>query len=327
MTTMRDVAARAGVSAKTVSRVFNGDPHVLPKTRERVQQVMTDLDYVPNVLATTFRNGRSSVIGVAVPDIIDPFFSTIARAVHDFARSHGMSTLVASLGEQPQGERPTLEDLLGRQLSGLIVAPVGTDHSWLRKWQQHTPIVFVDRSPIGLSTDTFTEDDETGAYDATSHLIAHGHRRIAYLGDMIHLSTETRRLAGWRRALSEHGITPDDDLIVVHATDEAITRAALERLRALPDPPTAVFSANARCSMVLVHVTQDLPLAVVGFGDFPMADVLSPALTVIDQDPARIGFLAAERVLLRLEHPTRRRRQKNVLDVELIERDSCKVEP
>ncbi|MGU3646501.1 LacI family DNA-binding transcriptional regulator [Microbacterium sp. C23T] len=325
MTTMRDVAAHAGVSAKTVSRVFNGDPHVLPQTRAHVQQVMADLDYVPNVLATTFRNGRSSVIGVAVPDIIDPFFATIARAVDDIARAHGMSTLVASLGDQPHSERPTLESLLGRQLSGLIVAPVGTDHSWLRKWQQHTPIVFVDRAPIGLATDTFTENDETGAYHATRHLLEHGHRRIAYLGDMIHLSTETRRLAGWRRALTEYGLAPDEELIVAHASDAAITRDAMKRLRTLPSPPTAVFSANARCSMALVQATRKHPIAVVGFGDFPMADVLSPTLTVIDQNPARIGTLAAERVLSRLDHPTRRQRQKNILDVELIERESCKV--
>lgn len=324
MTTMRDVAARAGVSAKTVSRVFNGDPHVLPETRDKVETVMHELNYVPNVLATTFRAGRASVIGVAVPDVVDPFFAAIARAVDEVAGQHGMSTLVTSLGRRPEAERTTIESLLGRQLSGLIVAPVSADQSWLKRWREHTPIVFVDRSPVGISTDSFTEDDEAGAYLATSHLIEHGHRRIAFFGDMIHLSTESGRLQGWRKAMAAHGLAPDEELVVVFAADRASTSAGLERLRALPDPPTAVFSSNARCSMALVAALREDPLPLVGFGDFPMADVLDPALTVIDQDPVQLGTLAAQRVITRLEHPNRRLKKVNVLDVDLIERESCR---
>ncbi|WP_244632651.1 LacI family DNA-binding transcriptional regulator [Microbacterium sp. Se63.02b] len=136
---MRDVAAHAGVSTKTVSRVFNDDPHVLPHTRALVEQAMRELNYVPNVLATTFRAGRTSVIGVAVPDIVDPFFASIARAIEDVARERGLSTLVTSLGDEPDDERAAIESMLGRQLSGLVVAPVGVDHSWLDRWREHTP--------------------------------------------------------------------------------------------------------------------------------------------------------------------------------------------
>lgn len=325
MATMREVAARAGVSAKTVSRVFNDDPHVLPETRAHVEHVMRELNYVPNALATTFRSGRTSVIGVAVPDIVDPFFAAIARAVDQVARQRGMSTIVTSLGEDPDDERPTLESLLSRQLSGLVVAPVGTDHSWLERWQEHTPIVCVDRAPIGLIADTFTDDDAAGAYLATQHLLGHGHRRIAYIGDAIHLSTETKRLAGWRRALTEDGVDDDDDLVAVHASDLPATRTALERLRALGDPPTAIFSANARCTMALVHVLKETPLPLVGFGDFPLADVLTPSITVIDQDPVQVGTLAAERILARLSNPSDDLEHLNVIDVRLIERESCHV--
>lgn len=325
MTTMREVAAQAGVSVKTVSRVFNGDAHVLPDTRDKVEAVMRKLNYVPNVLATTFRSGRASVIGVAVPDVVDPFFAAIARAVDEVAGQHGMSTLVTSLGRRPEDERVTIESLLQRQLSGLVVAPVSADQSWLKRWRDHTPIVFVDRSPVGISTDSFTENDEAGAFLATSHLVEHGHRRIAFFGDMIHLSTESGRLHGWRRALTEHGLQPDDELVVVFASDRAATSAGMERLMALPDPPTAVFSSNARCSMALVAALREKPLPMVGFGDFPMADVLNPALTVIDQDPIKLGTLAAERVLTRLNHPKRRVKKVNVLDVSLIERESCRT--
>lgn len=324
MTTMRDVAARAGVSTKTVSRVFNDDPHVLPETRALVERAMRDLNYVPNVLATTFRAGRTSAVGVAIPDIVDPFFAAIARAVEDTARERGLSTMVTSLGDNPDDERPAIESMLGRQLSGLIIAPVGVDHSWLERWREHTPIVFVDRAPVGLETDTFTEADTDGAVEAVEHLLGRGHRRIAYIGDVVHLSTETNRLAGWRQALQTAGIRPEDELVQTYVSDRTDAEAAVARLRALPDPPTAIFSANARCSMVLAHVLREDPIAMVGFGDFPMADTLTPSVTVIDQDPRRLGVLAAERIFARLagdEGAT----SSTVLDVALVERDSSAV--
>lgn len=325
MTTMREVAARAGVSAKTVSRVFNDDPHVLPETRERVQAVMRELNYVPNVLATTFRAGRTSVIGVAVPDIVDPFFAAIARAVDAVARRQGMSTLVTSLGDDPEDERPILESLLGRKLSGLIVAPVGHDQHYLARWQEHTPIVCVDRVPSGIECDTFTADDEGGAHAATAHLVAHGHRRIAYLGDALQRSTERARLAGWRRELTEAGLSHGDDLVVDGVTGALEAEAALARLRASDDPPTAIFSANARCTMALARALRDRPQALVGFGDFPLADLLHPAVTVIDQSPSRLGTLAAERVLARLADPAQQLPAAAVATVTLVERDSCRV--
>jgi LacI family transcriptional regulator len=324
VTTMRDVALRAGVSTKTVSRVFNDDPHVLPDTRALVEAAMHDLNYVPNALATTFRAGRASVIGVAVPDVVDPFFAAIARAVEDLARDRGLSTLVTSLGDDPANERPALESLLGRQLTGLVIAPVGTDHSWLERWRGHTPIVFVDRAPFGLHTDTFTEDDEAGAHLATTHLLSHGHRRIAYIGDMVHLSTETKRVEGWRRALRDAGVDVDERLVASGVSHRESAASALERLRGIDDPPTALFSANARSSMALAHVLRGRPMPYVGFGDFPMADTLTPSVTVIDQDPRRIGALAAERVFARLQPEAGVDLDEvTVIDVSLVERESC----
>ncbi|MET0521073.1 MAG: LacI family DNA-binding transcriptional regulator [Jiangellaceae bacterium] len=322
---MREVAARAGVSAKTVSRVFNDDPHVLPETRAHVEQIMRELNYVPNVLATTFRSGKTSAIGVAVPDIVDPFFAAIARAVDQVARDRGVAALVTNLGDEPDRERVILESLLSRRLAGLIVAPVGTDHSWLKRWKDSTSLVFVDRAPIGLSADTFTDNDEAGGYLATRHLIEHGHRRIAYVGDITHLSTEVNRRAGYRRALTEAGIDWDDELVAAHVKDRDTAESAVAGLLALPDRPTAVFSSNARSSMQLVRALPESAVAVVGFGDFPMADMLHPTLTVIDQDPDRIGRIAAQRVFERIDHPKRRLRRTTVLDVALIERQSCKA--
>lgn len=322
MATMREVAALAGVSAKTVSRVFNDDPHVLPETRQTVENAMRELNYVPNALATTFRAGRTAALGVAVPDVVDPFFASIARAIDEVASSHGMSTLVTSLGDDSAAEQGIVERLLGRQLTGLIIAPVSTDQRWLRRWQDHTPLVFVDRVPRNLIADSFTDDDEGGGFAATSRLIAKGHRRIAYLGRDPSLITEADRHDGYRRALTEHGIPYDPDLVIEFITDRHGAALAVARLEALADPPTAIFSGNARTSMPLTAALRGSHLAVIGFGDFPMADLLTPSLTIMDQNPARMGALAAQRVYDRISTPEAEFPRGTVLDVTLVERES-----
>lgn len=321
MATMRDVAAAAGVSTKTVSRVFNDDPHVDPATRSRVEAMIRELKYVPNALATTFRSGRSAVIGVAVPDIVDPFFASIVHAVEQVALTRNMSTLVTSLGDDPARERPILEAMLRGQPGGLVVAPISDDQSHLAAWSTRMPIVFVDRRPIGLSADSFTQDDFTGAFQATTHLVEHGHHRIAFLGDTLALPTTAARLRGYQAALRSAGLASDDGLIAFGAGTRASVADAVEAFRASARPATAVFSSNARSTMALIPASD--VISIVTFGDFPLADLLRPSITVMAQDAAELGRLAAVRVLDRLEHPTRRFRRSSVLPVRLVERESC----
>ena len=320
MPTMRDVAARAGVSAKTVSRVFNNDPHVHPDTRTRVEEALVELNYVPNTLATTFRTGRAAVIGIAVPSLADPFFATIVAAVDDEAKRHDHSSFVTSLGVDSAREPLLVETLLRRGLTGLVLAPISTDHRYLERWLHSVPTVFVDRPPVGITVDSFTEDDAEGAYLATSHLIGHGHRRILFLGDDLSTTTTAGRLAGYRRALEEHRIGYDGQLVMAGSTDndsgELLGRVVRE------SAATAVFSSDARTSITSMPALKRLGTALVCFGDFSMADMLTPPVTVIDQDPDTLGRLATRRLFDRLAHPNRRLRRKTVLPVRLIERES-----
>lgn len=323
MTGMREVAALARVSAKTVSRVYNNDSHVAPATRERVEAALRELNYVPNTLATTFRAGRAPVIGIAVPDLVDPFFGSIAKSVADLAMTHGMSIVVTNLGEDPARERDIVESLLRQSLTGLILAPIGHDQSYLKAWTSRTPVVFVDRAPQHVSADSFVEDDHAGAYLATEHLIEHGHTLIAFLGDTIEIPTSRHRYAGYRAALADHGIEVAVDLVALGASDRTGAAAALARLETAAVRPTALFSSNARCTMALVPALAGTDLAVAAFGDFPMADMLTPAITVIDQDPVLLGQLAGQRIIDRAFQPGRRYRRRNVLPVTLISRESC----
>ena len=323
MTTMRDVAARARVSAKTVSRVFNDDPHVLPETRERVAQALRELDYVPNPLARDFRTGRAPVLAVAVPDLADPFFAVIAKAVEQVAAHHDMSVVMSSIGYDPQRESGALESLLRQSLSGLIVAPTSPDQSHLSSWAARLPVVFVDRPPQGLAADAFTGDDHEGARIAVEHLISHGHREIAFVGDSPRMSTTVSRLAGYESALTRAGLAPRSELIAFGASGPLEAERVVEQLSRSATPPTALFSADARTSMMLVPSLAGSTWAVVGFGDFPMAHMLSPALTVIDQDPAAMGRQAAERVIERLAAPEGHVPRDMVAPVRLVERQSC----
>lgn len=330
MTTMRDVARVAGVSAKTVSRVFNEDPHVTDETRERVRWAMQKLNYVPNLLARSFRAGADPAVGLAVPDIGDPFFAEITSSIEIDLVGRGMAVVVSSVGQDAERERSALEALLRRQISGLIVACASADQAYLAPWQKRTPMVFVDRPPKGLSGVYVIEDDLAGARKAVTHLAGHGHQRVAFLGISTPITTVLRRLKGYRSAVAELGLDGRPDLICMPTGSAEECAAELVKLLDAPDPPTAVFSATTLCTMALVQALQRAgrgDIAVVGFGDFPMAEALTPPVTVLDQDPARLGRIAVERLVECIENPQARVRRRTVLPVHLIPRGSGELPP
>jgi LacI family transcriptional regulator len=328
--TLRDVAEIAAVSPKTVSRVVNGDAHVTPTTRARVQQAITDLGFQPNLVARSLRVGRADVIGLVVESLADPFFARLTSAVEQAAHERGLAVMVSSVGNRmPERESVIVESLLVRQVAGLIVAPMAQSHAYLTRARQRTPIVFVDRLPEGISSDAVLVDDLAAGEMATRHLLDHGHRRIAFLGSELRNPTTRLRLAGYRRALAERGVAEDESLVAVGAGTARQGREAAEQLLGGPQPPTAIFSSNMRCSLGLVpllHSSGRLDVAVVSFDDFPMADSLVPAVTVIDHDPEVIGRAAAERLFRRLEDldaPA----ETVVVPVRLVPRGSGELRP
>ncbi len=336
MTTMRDVARVAGVSAKTVSRVFNDDPHVTVETRERVRWAMQKLHYVPNLLARSFRAGSDAAVGLAVPDIADPFFAAMTGSIEEDLARGGMAVVITSMfhggrrGQAAERERTALEALLRRQISGLIVACVSADQSYLAPWQERTPMVFVDRAPKGLPGVYVIEDDLSGAREAVTHLASYGHRRVAFLGVSTSVTTTRRRLKGYRSAVADSGLDTSPDLICMPAESADESAAELVKRLKAPNAPTAVFSASILCTMALVQALRQAErtdIALVGFGDFPMAAALTPAVTVLDQDPGRLGSIAVERLLQRIEDPLAEPRRRTVLPVRLIPRGSGELRP
>jgi LacI family transcriptional regulator len=294
---LRDVAQKAGVSLRTASRVLNDDPRVADTTRERVRQVMQDLRYTPDSMARSLRAGTDATIGLVVESVADPFFSELVAAVESATWVDGKSVLVSSTHRDPERERSAVNHMLQRRVSGLLVVPTCGDHSWLR--DTGVPLVLVDRAADGLDADVVGIDDRKAAFDVVSHLVAHGHRDIAYVGDHPQIPTSAARLDGYREAMAHHGLTVRGELVRADCPTSQEASVAMGELLALSHPPTAVLSAATRCSLGVVptlHSTGRTDIALVGFGDFAMADTLSPAVSVIEHSATAVGLAAVARL-------------------------------
>jgi LacI family transcriptional regulator len=305
---MHDVARLAGVGTKTVSRVVNDIPTVAPELAARVRQAADQLGYRPNLAASNLRrgDGRTNTVGLLIEDVGNPFSASVHRAVEGEAWQRGVMLLTGSLHEDPVRERDLARSLIGRRVDGLIIAPSDVDYRWVVAEQTAgTAFVFIDRIPTPLVADAIMSDNVGGAAAAVRHLIDGGRRRIAYLGDNIEIQTGAQRFAGYQQALAAAGL-PAMPGIVRHGlrTAAEARRAAVELLSG-PDRPDAVFGSQNLVTIGVIEALHQLGLqhdvALIGFDDFVLADTLQPGVTVIAQDTAGIGRLAAQRLFARID--------------------------
>ena len=308
---MRDVAALAGVSLKTVSRVVNREPNVSRSVRDRVERAAAKLDYRHNLAASNLRkaNGRTGSLGALVQDISNSFSASVLRGIENAARDRGLALLAASLDEDADREMSLVRDLVTRRVDGLIMMPSTDRQDYLAsELRAGLPMVFLDRPPTGIDCDYVIVDNVRGGRVATEHLLAGGHRRIALLTDNAHIYTAAGRTDGFHEAHAARGLSPDPALVVAGLRDEEAGLAAVERLMGRTDPPTAIFaSRNTLCvaaARALSRRGLQRTVALVGFDDFPLADIVEPGLTVIRQDTARIADKVADLLFARLDGST-----------------------
>ncbi|WP_248959483.1 LacI family DNA-binding transcriptional regulator [Sphaerisporangium perillae] len=329
--TMSDVAREVGVTAKTVSRVVNGEGPVSRETRERVLAAMSRLGFQPNLMARNMRVGaRDSTIGLVIPDMGNPFFGTVAGGVESVVRPRGLTLIVGSSEESPERERSLISTFLARRVTALLVVPsAGGDHRSMRTERSAgLPLAFLDRPANGLTADSVVSSNREGARSGVAHLIAHGHRRIAFVGDAPALYTRRERFQGYRDALAEAGIPYDRSLVETGHNQEAAAEAVARVLHGR-NPATAVFAANnfaATGAVLGLARMRRRDVALVGFDDLPLAEVLEPALTVIAQNPAAIGQAAGELLLSRLDGD-RSKARSVVVPTRLIVRGSGELPP
>ncbi|MGW2272750.1 LacI family DNA-binding transcriptional regulator [Streptomyces yangpuensis] len=300
---MKDVAARAGVGLKTVSRVVNGEPGVTPETEMRVRTAIEALGFRRNDSARVLRKGRTATVGLVLEDLADPFYGPLNRAVEEVARAHGALLINGSSAEDPDRERELALALCARRVDGLIVIPAGNDHRYLEpEMRAGVATVFVDRPAGRIDADVVLSDNFGGARGGVAHLIAGGHRRIGFIGDHPRIHTATERLRGYHAAMAEAGLPVAGPWVSLGSTDPDRVAPAARSMLAGPEPVTAVFAGNNRVTVTVVRVLASLrrPVALVGFDDFELADLLSPGVTVVAQDPAALGRVATDRLFQRL---------------------------
>ena len=305
---MRDVAALAKVSLKTVSRVVNGESGVSPRLAKRVTAASERLAYRHNLTASTLRrnDGRTLTIGVVLEDVANPFASTLHRAIEDVAVERRVLVLAGSSDEDEERERKLVSAFASRRVDGLIIQPSSHDHSYLvAERRVGTAVVFVDRPPRSFDADAVVTDNVAGIRRAVRHLIDHGHRRIGYLGDMHSIATAAERHQGYVEELSEHRIEVDPLVVRLDLRGiEMAEEAALVLLRS-SEPPTALVTGQNLITIGAFRALRRMELhqkvALVGFDDFLLADLLQPGITVIAQDPAAIGRTAAGVLFRRLD--------------------------
>lgn len=324
MTTIRDVAHRAGVAPITVSRVLNHAKPVHSATRARVEAAIADLNYVPNVLARSFRSKRTETLALILTDITNPFWTRVARGVEDVARQAGYSLILCNTDENEQIQIEYVHLLLRKQVDGLLLVPSRNGAALVEMIrQQQVPVVVLDRRIPGVAVDVVRGDSEGGAYLLTRLLLQAGHRRITLLGGPEDVPTASDRAAGFQRALKEAGCQADGQ--VISGEYSYLSGIAMARQALAGSPrPTALFAGNNLIATGAIRAVQAAGLSIpeqvslVCFDDFAPELLVEPFFTTAVQPAYELGSLAARLLLDRLSGRISTDPQEIVLPVEIV---------
>lgn len=328
--TMKDVAAHAGVSIATVSRVMGGKGGVRPELERRVRQSVEALGYRPNQAARRLRERKARIIGVLVSDIQIPFFASIVVGIDRVLQEAGYLPLLGNTFDSLASEKAHLDNFLSEGVTGVIFAAVNSQDvsNYSRLVEAGIPLVAIDRTPGDLQVDTVQVANQQATYRAVRHFIQEGHQRIALIAGPSQISTAVERQAGYEQALQSAGLPLDPALIQVGGYTLEGGHRAMRALMEIPDRPTAVFIANNVMTLgALQYVNEqalEIPgdIAVIGYDDMPWAASLRPPLTVVAQPDYEIGVLAARLMLDRIREPESSYKHIT-LDARLVLRASC----
>ena len=331
--TLKEVAARAGVSWATASRALSGSGYASPDARQRVQQAAADLGYKPHASARSLKLKRTNIVGLMIADIVNPFYSYLADGLLDCAKSLGYHVMLCASDEDPVMEKEYLEVLMENRVDGIVAVPTGEN---LALWQEALDLgvnlVLVDREIVGLlEPDVILVDNEKGAQEATELLLQLGHRRIGIITGPASTTTGYGRLQGYYQAFAEADLPTDSNLVPVgdFKRDSGFQRA--QRLLNLDDPPTAIFAANNVLGEGALFAIRERGLSIpdeislILFDDVPWTSLTNPAVSVVAQPAHSLGFLGLERLAQRLQEGEENVRPpvRTILQPELVIRESC----
>jgi len=309
-TTIHDIAYELGLNASTVSRALANNPVVSQKTRELVHAKAAELNYQPNHIAAALRRGRSDILGVIVPAIDRSFFASVIRGIEEKADEQGFHIIVCQSYDSSDRERTMIETLRRIQVDGILISVAKdgmADLDFYRKLiEGGLPVQFFDSIPENLGAPSVVINDEQGAFDATTHLIRSGYRRIAHLRGPQHLHIYRDRYRGYLRALSEANLPVADDWVVDIESHFDTSPEIFSTLWGLPNPPDAIFSASDYSASVGIRAALKLglripeDLAFMGFSNEPFTEIITPQLSSVDQQTLEMGRRSAERLMATL---------------------------
>lgn len=327
--TLVDVAREAGVSLKTASRVLNRSKNVSQEKAEKIRTVMERLGYRPNELARGLKAKRSAAIGMIVPNLSDPFFANAVHAVQEVARTNGYVVILASSGGEVGLERSEIEGLVGRQIDGLLVAPIDSrTDSFSDIIPAGVHAVTFDQLLRNADLDSVTVTNRKSAREATEHMVGHGLRRIVAIGARPYLYTCRERVAGYRAGMKGASLEPR---VCVVEHESSLVAEWLQKEVFGVQKADSIFSLNWVCTMLILRglrqlgkkAGRDIPMF--SFDDFELADMLTPGLSVVRQPAEMLGREAANLLFERLRGHTGHCRSL-VLPTSLIVRQSCGCE-
>ncbi|MFK7805576.1 MAG: LacI family DNA-binding transcriptional regulator [Anaerolineae bacterium] len=323
--TIHDIAHKAGVSISTVSRVLNDNKKVRESARSAVLEAIDELDYHPNVFASSLAGGRSKTIGIITQYISSPFFDSILSGIMNEMGGGDYHPLFADGQWQADRERRSLEAFIDRKVDGLIILGGVLPENELIALAAKLPLIIIGRNIAPIQEACISLDNFGGAYLATQHLIDKGHRKIVHLTGILRHQDAQRRLAGYRQAITDAGLSVDENFVIEGDFSEQSGVDATENLLADGLEFTAVFAANDQMAMGVrlalyrqgIRVPEDVSL--IGFDDQPASAFLTPPLTTIGQPALKIGKSAAQRILAQIQD---RPEEKQEFKAQLMIRDS-----
>jgi LacI family transcriptional regulator len=312
MPTIYDVAKRAGVSTYTVSAVLNRSARVSPELTTRVELAVRELNYTPNAVARSLQTRVTKSIGMAIPDIGNPFYASFVRGLENRLRQDGYSVLLTSSFEDEAEQAKQLANFRARQVDGLVVVMVSGSEEHLKTLMADPrPVVFAARVPVTFEADCVSADNVFGSRLAVEHLIDGGHRRIALVTGDLSVSTGADRAQGWREALAARGLAVPEELLLVGDWTADTGYRLTHQLMASANPPTAIYGANfliltgilRALRELRIRVPQDLQLA--SSDDSEWLDSFDPPVTTVAQPTFGIGYESASLLLKRIQDPSR----------------------
>ena len=326
--TIKDIAKKADVSVTTVSRVLNNKPDVGDDTRARILRLIEDMNYNPNSVARGLVMQKTHTIGLIIPDISNPFFPQIARAIEDKAQEHGYSVIFFNTDNHLEREKKAVELFKSKQVDGLIVSlSLGNEEILKELKASNYPVVQIDRSVLNNSYPLVSIDNKNSAYQIVEYMLKKGYRKIAHISGDLNTTTARERLEGYKKAISDYGIEINEDYIIEGDYTQHSGFEAVKKLLKLKDRPTAVFAANdlsaAGVYKALFAADLKIPedMAVAGHDDIGIASLLRPELTTMRQPKYSLGERAVS-VLLKMINNSGTECEDQILKTNLIIRES-----